>query len=115
MRHSNRNRRRHAKRGLRADHHVRRLDHRPRRVADLEAEIVDRLVGDRCRDHGAAADLDADVRGGLALAELDDLALELVARAELHDGTLLGGYGTRARTAHAVAVSERGPSGAPDR
>jgi len=34
------------------------------------------------RDHDAGANLDADVRSGLTLANLDDLSLQLVAGAE---------------------------------
>src|SRR5579864_1360100 len=69
------------------EHHVRGLDHRERLVAGLEGEIVDRLVGDRGGDDHPAADVDADVCGRLTLGHRDDLALELIARAEFHPDT----------------------------
>src|ERR1700724_576023 len=69
------------------DHHAGRLDDRISVLALLELELVDRLVGDRGRDHVAAADIEADMRGRLSLRHLDDLALEVVAGAGLHDVT----------------------------
>ena len=54
-------------------HHVRRLDDGVNLVADLEAEIVDSLVGDGGGDDGAV-DVDANMRGGRALLDVDDLA-----------------------------------------
>src|SRR5438876_11918732 len=44
------------------DHHVRRLDHCKGLVADLESEIVDRLIGNRRRDDHPTTDVDADMR-----------------------------------------------------
>src|SRR5262249_10627636 len=64
-------------------HHVGGLDHRPGLVADLEAELVYRLVGDRGGEDDAAANIDPHMRRRLSLAGLDNLALELIARAEL--------------------------------
>src|SRR5258708_30071736 len=47
-----------------AHHHVGGLDHRVGRVAHLEREGLDRLVGDGRRAHGTATDVDPDVGGG---------------------------------------------------
>jgi hypothetical protein len=44
------------------DHHVRCLDHGKRVIADLEREIVHRLIGDRRGNNVSAADIDADMR-----------------------------------------------------
>src|SRR5262249_37739830 len=70
------------------DHDVRRLDDGIGLLADLEAELVDRLVGDRGGDHGAVH-IQPDMRGGGALLDLDDPALEPVPGADLHDDPLL--------------------------
>ena len=45
------------------------------------AEIVNRLIGDRRGHDNAAADIDADMGGRLALADRNDLTFELIARA----------------------------------
>src|SRR3954451_5683844 len=58
-------------------------------LTDLEAEVVDGLVGDRGGDD-LAVHVDADVRPGLALRDLDHLALEPIARADLHGVVLWG-------------------------
>src|SRR6266481_157580 len=71
------------------DHHVRGFDYRERVIADLESKIVDRFIGDRGGDDGSTADVDTDMRCRLTLGYGDNLALELVAGAELHP-TLLG-------------------------
>src|SRR5580692_7294748 len=52
----------------------------------LDAQIIDRLVGDRGGDDLAASDIDADVRGGRALLHFDDGALDLVACTDAHGG-----------------------------
>src|SRR5208282_1685670 len=70
------------------DHHIRRLDHRERIIADFKGEVVDGLVGDRRGDDHPAADVDTDMRGRLTFGYCDDLALELVAGAELHHDLL---------------------------
>src|ERR1700722_16561607 len=95
-----------------ADHHVRGLDDRPGVVAFLEIEIGHGLVGDRGRDDDATADVDADMGRRGALRHIDDLSLQLIARAELHGAFLhvAIGYGTIPRTAHAVAANDRSPS-----
>jgi hypothetical protein len=54
-------------------------------TVDLDAEFVDRLVGDRGGDDLAVADIDADMRGGRPLLDVDDGALELVVCADAHD------------------------------
>jgi hypothetical protein len=59
-------------------HHVRRLDDGVDLVADLKPEIVDGLIGDGGGDDGAV-DIDANMRGGRALLDVDDLAGERVA------------------------------------
>src|SRR5215510_16099081 len=70
-------------RSIDRDHHVRGLDDRICRLAGRQLELVDRLVGDG-RRHDRSSDVDANVRRGLALLHLDDLAFENVARTELH-------------------------------
>src|SRR4026207_2511576 len=71
-----------------ADHDVGGLDDRVGRIPALEPERCRRLVRDRGEDHGAAADVDLDVRGGRALRDFEDLALEDVAGAQAHGGLL---------------------------
>src|SRR6266851_2244044 len=66
-----------------ADHHVGRLDDGVGRLADFQAELIDRLVGDRGRD-GGATHIEPDMRGGRAFLDFDDLALEPVPGADLH-------------------------------
>src|SRR5690606_17128965 len=63
---------------------VARLDDGIGGLAGGESQLVGGLVGDR-RGDGRAADVDLDVGGGRAFFYVDDLALELVACAELHD------------------------------
>src|SRR6516162_4090498 len=67
-----------------SDHHIRCLDHRKRFVTHFEGEIVDRLVGDRRSDNDPTTDVDANMRRRLTFGDGDDLALELIAGAELH-------------------------------
>src|SRR5262249_39680072 len=74
------------------DHHVGRLDDGVRLLTRLKLELVDRFVGDRGCDDGPA-DIDADVRGRLALLHFDDLALDDVACAQLHASSPVGGLG----------------------
>src|SRR5262245_40741454 len=64
-------------------HDVARLDHRVGIPALGELELVGGLVGDGGR-HGLAADIELDMGGGGAFLHVGDLALEDVARAELH-------------------------------
>jgi len=71
-----------------ADHHVRGLDNRERIVTDPEAEIVDGLVGNRRGDDDSAANVDTNMCGCLTLGYCDNLALELIAGAELHEDLL---------------------------
>src|ERR1700724_2306288 len=72
------------------DHNVRRLDDGNGVVADLQAELVDGFVGDRRRDDDAIGDGDPDMRGRRAAADFHDLAVDLIAGAELHGGLLAG-------------------------
>src|SRR5581483_8813647 len=51
----------------------------------LDVEFVDRLIGDRGGDNLAAADVDADMRGGGAFLDIDHDALDLVACTDAHD------------------------------
>jgi hypothetical protein len=55
-------------------------------AAGLDAEFVDGFVGDGRGDDLAVADIDADMRGGRALLDLDDGTLDLVACTDAHDG-----------------------------
>src|ERR1700729_1644328 len=66
-----------------ADHHIARLDHGVSRLSGGKLQFVGGFVGDRRSDDGAA-DVDFDMRGGRALFDLDDFALELISRAQLH-------------------------------
>src|SRR3954447_15775402 len=72
------------------DDHIGGLDHGGGGLAGGELELVHGFVGDRSRDDGAAAEVDANVSGRLPFLHLDDLALENVARAELHADLLCG-------------------------
>src|SRR5271165_302660 len=87
------------------DHHVRRLDDRQCIVADFEGEIVHRLVGDRRSDDDPAADIDANMRRRLTFGHRDDLALELIAGAELHE-TLLWNWNCEGRAARFDAAAK---------
>ena len=71
-------------RSIDAYHHVARLDHGCGRFAFGELEFVDSLIGNRGGDHDPAADVDSNVGCGGALYDVDDGALELIARADLH-------------------------------
>src|SRR5581483_8518250 len=66
------------------DHDVGRLDHDRDVALGLDAELVDGLVGDRRRHDLAAADIDADMRGGGALGHFGNGTLELVACTDAH-------------------------------
>src|SRR5215469_9951238 len=80
------------------NHHVRRLDDGDRIISGTESEIIDRFVGDRGCNDDAVADIDPHMRGCGAAAHLDDLAAELIARAELHLGLRSLRYGSAAIT-----------------
>src|SRR5262249_58069015 len=73
-----------------ADHHVARLDDRVGWLAGRELQLFDRFVGDGSGDC-LATDIDLHVRGGRALLNLDDPALEPVASADLHGTSPRGG------------------------
>jgi hypothetical protein len=64
-----------------SDHHIGGFDDCDRFVADAKAEVVDSLVGYRGSNDHAVADIDPNMRGRRAFANLDDLALDLIARA----------------------------------
>jgi len=66
-----------------AHHHVACLDDRIHRLAGGELQLVGRLVGYGSGD-GLSADINPHMRSRGALLYLDDLALELVACADLH-------------------------------
>src|SRR5262249_39572623 len=61
------------------DHDIGSLDDDRDVALGLDAELVDRFIGDRGRHDLAAADIDADMRGGGALGHFGHDALELVA------------------------------------
>src|ERR1700688_3775539 len=69
------------------DHHIGCLYHHGHLVLGLDAEFIDRLVGDRGGHDLAAADVDADMRGGRALLDFEDGALDLVTCTDAHDGS----------------------------
>src|SRR5262245_16291494 len=68
------------------DHHVARLDDGIRGLSLGEFQLVDRLVGDRRRDDGAA-NINLDVGGRGSLGDLGDLAFQLIARTEFHSSS----------------------------
>src|SRR5262249_39753908 len=71
------------------DHHVRCLDDGPSLIPGLEIEISDRFVRDcGCNDH-PIANVDPDMGRRSTFLDLDDLALELITRAQLLHGLLL--------------------------
>ena len=69
---------------INAHHHTARLDDGISRLSGGELQFVSRLVGDR-GGHDLSPDIDANVRCGRASFHFDDLAFELVARAEFRD------------------------------
>src|ERR1700733_2262466 len=66
------------------DHDVGRLDDGDGGAAHLEAELVDRFIGDRRGDDLPRRDLEADVSGRGALLHVDNFAFELIACADFH-------------------------------
>src|SRR5437879_1422542 len=68
------------------NHDVGSFHHDSRLAAGLDAEVVDRLVGDGGGDDLAASDIDADMRRGCALLHFDDCTLDLVACTDAHGG-----------------------------
>src|ERR1700712_202536 len=86
---STRARRKAVRMSVHRDHDVRGLDHHRSLAAGFDSEFVDRLVGDGRGDDLAVADIDADMRRGRALLDLDDGALDLVACTDAHDGSLM--------------------------
>src|SRR6202042_3664333 len=70
------------------DHDVGGLYHHGHRALGLDAEFIDRLVGNRGSHDLAAADVDADMRGCRALFHFDDGALDLVACTDAHEEIL---------------------------
>jgi hypothetical protein len=56
----------------------------------LDAQFIDRLVGDRGGYHLAVADIDADVRRGRALLHFDDGTFDLIACTDAHESILRG-------------------------
>src|SRR5262249_8610525 len=70
------------------DHYIRRFDYSERVVAGLEGKFVYRFIGDRRGDDHPTSNVDADVGCCLTLGHTDDLALDLIAGAELHPASL---------------------------
>src|SRR3954449_4589624 len=66
------------------DHHIGRLDHHRDLPLRLDAEVVDRLVGDRGGHDRTVADVDTDVGRRGALRDFDDRSLDLVACTDAH-------------------------------
>jgi hypothetical protein len=66
------------------DHHVGGLDHGNDLHALCNAQIIDRLVGDRCRDDWPT-DVDVDEGRCGAFDDVDNGAFEFIARADFHD------------------------------
>src|ERR1700677_4211280 len=55
----------------------------------LDAQFIDRLVGDRGGNDLATANIDADMRSGRALLHFDDGALDLIACTDAHDRSFI--------------------------
>src|SRR4026208_986105 len=96
-----------------ADHDVGGLDDRVGRIPDRGPGRFHRLVRDRGEDHGAAADVDLDVRGGRTLRDFEDLALEDVAGAQAHGGLLCPPATFRPRPAASAGTGRRRAGGGP--
>src|SRR5438270_3237925 len=76
-----------ARMSIHRDHDVGSLDHDGDLTLGLDAEVIDRLVGDRGGDDLAAADVDANMGSGRAFLHLDDGALDLIACTDAHDAS----------------------------
>src|SRR5262249_42101895 len=66
-----------------SDHHVGRLDNGDGRLTFGELQLINGLVCYRSSHHGSA-EIDTDMRRGGALNDVNNLAFELIARADLH-------------------------------
>src|SRR5262249_20193298 len=71
------------------DHHVGCLDDGPSLIPGLEIEISDGFVRDCGCNDDPIADVDADMGRRSTFLDFDDLALELITRAQLLHGQLL--------------------------
>src|ERR1700733_5773905 len=69
------------------DHDVGGLHHHGNGALGLDAQFIDRLIGDRGGDDLAVADVDADMGSGGALFHFDDGAFDLVACTDAHGGS----------------------------
>src|SRR5579871_4607438 len=67
-----------------SDHDVGSLDDGSRRTSRFQPEIIDRFVRDRRGDDRAAAYVDSDMRRGRSFRDFDNLAGNLISRADLH-------------------------------
>ena len=70
------------------DHDVGGLDHQADAAVHLDAELVDRLVGDRGRQD-ISSDVDVNMRSGRAFLDFDYDAPDVVACTDAHGETLL--------------------------
>src|SRR6185312_3262631 len=92
------------------DHHIGRLHHDDDMALRLDAELIDRLVGDGRSDDVSAADIDAYVRGGRALFHFDDGTLDLVACTDAHGDSFQMLGRARQRRALLARIEEAGPT-----
>src|SRR5689334_3259755 len=65
------------------DHHVRGFDHCIGLLADFEAKLFDRFIGNG-GGHDGTPCIDADMGSRFAVRYFDDFAPQAVARADLH-------------------------------
>src|ERR1700733_15001509 len=71
-----------------SNHNVRSLHDDGDVALGLDAQVIDRLVGDRGGDGLAVADIDTDMRRGRALLHFDDGAFDLIACTDAHESIL---------------------------
>ena len=67
------------------NHHVGRLNDCVRGLANLQAQLLDGLVGDGSRDNNLGSDLDLNDAVSCTLSNLNNLASELVTCRKLYE------------------------------